>query len=150
MNLKSSIILFLFLAMSCTKEITKIQVVEKPVIKTMIMYDTVVAIEKEFVDCEPAPVNVTVYFSFDSYELSPEAKHILDVVRNLPTGPLQVVGYADETGTDVYNYRLGLKRATEAYRYLGFEDPHIIASKGEGECSGESLYCRKVVVSGQN
>jgi outer membrane protein OmpA-like peptidoglycan-associated protein len=118
-------------------------------IVTKIKHDTVVVIEKEIIDCDPSPVNVTIYFSFDSYELSPEAMTILDGIKNLATGPLQVVGYADETGTDVYNYALGLKRATAAYRYLRLSDPHIIASKGEGECNGNSIYCRKVVVSGQ-
>ena len=119
----------------------------KETIKEVIVQNIDTVIVKEFIACEPIPINTTVYFSFDSYELTPDAKLALDRIKDLPTGPLQVVGFTDIVGTDIYNYQLGLKRANTVYRYLRLGEPHIIVSKGEGECAGQSLYCRKVTIT---
>jgi hypothetical protein len=128
----SSIITIPLHMISCTKEVTKIQTIEVPVKETVVVYDTLTKIE--VVDCEPTPVNVTIYFSFDSYELSPEAMRILDGVKNLTTGPLQVIGYACPIGPEGYNHVLAMKRAK---------------TKGEIHDCSEYIYCRKVVISGQ-
>ena len=155
MNLRNSIILCVFLLMqSCAykKVVNQPITAEKETIYKVITEKEIVrdtVIEKEFIECAPQPVNVTVYFSFDSYELSPESKRILDATRDNPFQPLLVTGYADIIGTDIYNYTLGLKRARVVYEYLGLAEPHIMQSKGEGDCTGSNIYCRKVVVSGQ-
>ena len=63
-----------------------------------------------------------VQFEFDDYRLSSEAQSMLDqMATSLTQHPryiLEVRGYADATGTDRYNYRLGRERADEVFRYL--------------------------------
>ena len=151
-NVLTAFLVLIMQSCSYKKVVTKPVIAEKETVYKVItekeiVHDTV--IEKEFIECAQQPVNVTVYFSFDSYELSPESKRILDATRDNPFQPLLVTGYADIIGTDIYNYTLGLKRSRVVYEYLGLAEPHIMQSKGEGDCTGLNIYCRKVVVSGQ-
>lgn len=49
---------------------------------------------------------------------------------------LRIVGHCDNTGTDQYNYNLGLRRANNAKAYfegLGVEKEIVVESKGEKE-----------------
>lgn len=124
------------------------ETIYKVITEQEIVRDTITKIE--VIECQPQPINVTVYFSFDSYELSPEAKRILDGIKNLTTSPLQVVGYTDTIGTEGYNHVLAMKRANTVYRYLRLSDPHTVASYGERHDIQEAIYCRKVDVCGQN
>lgn len=63
-----------------------------------------------------------VYFDFDSAELSPAARVVLDeVVKKMsknPTERLVVGGHADERGTRSYNLALGVRRAASVADYL--------------------------------
>jgi outer membrane protein OmpA-like peptidoglycan-associated protein len=63
-----------------------------------------------------------VHYEFDDFHLTPEARGMLDqLAGQLSSHPryvLELRGYADATGTDRYNYRLGRERAEEALRYL--------------------------------
>jgi len=63
-----------------------------------------------------------VYFAYDSFELSAEAKAILkaksEALRRSPAVRLTVEGHCDERGTAAYNLALGQKRAKSAYDYL--------------------------------
>ncbi|MGD0275724.1 MAG: peptidoglycan-associated lipoprotein Pal [Syntrophales bacterium] len=66
---------------------------------------------------EPADV----HFDFDMYNLSPEARKILDkhaewLAKN--PGSLIIEGNCDERGTIEYNLALGQRRAEEAKKYL--------------------------------
>ena len=64
--------------------------------------------------------NVT--FAFDDSRLDSEAQASLDELANQlaahPRYVLEIVGYADATGPDRYNYRLGEERAASVERYL--------------------------------
>ena len=63
-----------------------------------------------------------VQFDFDDFRLKPEAQSMMDqLASQLSSHPhfgLEIRGYADATGTDRYNYRLGRERAEEVQRYL--------------------------------
>ncbi|MEO6462532.1 MAG: OmpA family protein [Candidatus Eisenbacteria bacterium] len=61
-------------------------------------------------------------FAFDDFRLGDEAKTVLDdMVTRLASRPRTVIeirGYADASGEDRYNYRLGRERAESVERYL--------------------------------
>ncbi len=63
-----------------------------------------------------------IYFAFDSFDLTPEARTILsrkaDVLRQQPNLKVIVEGHCDERGTEEYNLALGERRAQAAYKYL--------------------------------
>jgi len=69
-----------------------------------------------------AEVGNTVYFDFDSSELSAEAKMTLNrqaaFLNVNPTLVIVVEGHADERGTREYNLALGDRRATAVRDYL--------------------------------
>ena len=69
-----------------------------------------------------AQVGNTVYFGFDSAELTVEAQAILDrqaaFLNVNPTMVVIVEGHADERGTRAYNLALGERRANAVARYL--------------------------------
>ncbi|MFW5733966.1 MAG: OmpA family protein, partial [Oceanidesulfovibrio sp.] len=62
------------------------------------------------------------YFAFDSYELSPEARAVLDrkaqLIRSKPNLKVLIEGHCDERGTQEYNLALGERRAKAAEKYL--------------------------------
>jgi outer membrane protein OmpA-like peptidoglycan-associated protein len=64
----------------------------------------------------------TVNFNFDSADLSPETKRALDRLAAQIQGRqnyiLEMQGFADEKGTDIYNYELTQRRADAVRRYL--------------------------------
>ncbi|MBS4095372.1 MAG: OmpA family protein [Sulfuricella sp.] len=57
----------------------------------------------------------TVYFRYDSTQLTPESNAELDRIKtalvNLPAPEILVIGHTDQVGSDVYNDELSLKRA---------------------------------------
>ena len=61
-------------------------------------------------------------FAFDDFRLDDEAKTVLDdMVTRMASRPRTVIeirGYADASGEDRYNYRLGRERAESVERYL--------------------------------
>jgi len=61
-------------------------------------------------------------FAFDDFRLDPEAMTVLDdMVTRMASRPRTVIeirGYADASGEDRYNYRLGRERAESVERYL--------------------------------
>ena len=63
-----------------------------------------------------------VQFAFDDYRLESEAQSMLDqVVTELSSHPsyvIEVRGFADATGSDRYNFKLGRERADAVLRYL--------------------------------
>ena len=64
----------------------------------------------------------TVYFEFDDFSLSPQAKAILAQnaawLMNNSQRDVIIEGHCDERGTDEYNVALGERRANSAKRYL--------------------------------
>ncbi len=88
---------------------------EAPTVKEETVQETV----KEAV---PAASLQTVYFDFDSYVLSAEARDILKknaewMLQNA-TVKVQIQGNCDERGSAEYNLALGENRAKSAVKYL--------------------------------
>ncbi|MBC7172190.1 MAG: OmpA family protein, partial [Polyangiaceae bacterium] len=94
----------------------------------------------------------TVYFGFDSSELSSESRDTLQASmtcmreRNLRTA--QVIGHTDPRGTEEYNLALGERRAQAVVRYLQSlgvaREALNVSSMGEEMSSGtdESSWAR--------
>jgi peptidoglycan-associated lipoprotein len=80
-----------------------------------------------------------LHFEFDRWELTPEARRILDelatAMKAYPRLGLMVEGHADERGTSEYNLALGARRAQSARDYLvslGIE-PERVETMSYGE-----------------
>jgi outer membrane protein OmpA-like peptidoglycan-associated protein len=62
-----------------------------------------------------APQHFTLYFRFESEELTEESRgllaQVLQAVRDRPFPDVSVVGHTDTTGTNANNFELGLRRA---------------------------------------
>jgi peptidoglycan-associated lipoprotein len=63
-----------------------------------------------------------VFFAYDQYDLSPEARRTLELqaawLKKYPQYKVVVEGHADERGTREYNLALGERRASSAKDYL--------------------------------
>ncbi|HEX6790081.1 MAG TPA: peptidoglycan-associated lipoprotein Pal [Candidatus Krumholzibacteria bacterium] len=63
-----------------------------------------------------------VYFDYDSYNLTSEAKSTLEAnaraLKQVTAGALTIEGHCDERGTKAYNLALGEKRANAAKDFL--------------------------------
>ncbi len=87
----------------------------------------------------PAPVHFTLYFRFESDELTDESRallpEILQTVRQRAIPEVLVIGHTDTMGTPQANLQLGMTRATAVFRILiqvGF-DPATIEVRSHGE-----------------
>jgi peptidoglycan-associated lipoprotein len=69
-----------------------------------------------------AGISDTVLFGFDQYDLSAQARTILDRqaawLRQNPQRSITIEGHADERGTREYNLALGERRANSVKNYL--------------------------------
>ncbi|MFK7981658.1 MAG: OmpA family protein [Saprospiraceae bacterium] len=111
---------------------------------------------------EVAPVKVTkstlpteklyatsdVYFYFDDFSLTQEARYNMDrLIEDLDKDQLALIiieGFADQIGTDDYNLRLSEKRAIEVADYFkskGYTNLKI-KYKGYGETRNSFIYSR--------
>jgi peptidoglycan-associated lipoprotein len=74
---------------------------------------------QELAEAEPFP---TVYFPFDSWEITPEVRERLDAtakwMTHYSTYGLMIEGHADIRGSESYNMVLGVKRAKAVKDYL--------------------------------
>ena len=63
-----------------------------------------------------------VYFAFDSFDLSPDARATLkrhaDWLKSNSSARVEIEGHCDDRGTNEYNLALGAKRAQAAKDYL--------------------------------
>jgi len=77
---------------------------------------------KEFQEKAQVFENQDIYFGFDSYVISDEAKAILnnkaEFMKRYPKVRINIEGHCDDRGTAEYNLALGEKRAHSAYQYL--------------------------------
>lgn len=89
----------------------------------------------------------TIYFAFDSATLTAESKAKLDRLYSKLSDESQgilranIVGYADEIGTDDYNYKLSQRRADSVHNYLqglGYEDSNVTEIRALGSRSSDS------------
>ncbi len=82
-----------------------------------------------------------VNFAFDSSEIRPESRPVLDeAVQQLGAYPdvaLTVIGHTDALGTEEYNSALSIRRAEAVFRYLvnGGIAPERVTVEGMGESS---------------
>ena len=96
-------------------------------------------------------LTATIYFDLDQSTLSEQSRSTLDAKLPLlnanPGMRIQVVGHADERGSDEYNLALGQRRAAAAKRYLtdrGIAGDRItVVSRGEEQpvCSTSDEGC---------
>jgi peptidoglycan-associated lipoprotein len=81
----------------------------------------------------------TVYFDYDMYDLTTEARALLDakfpILQANPGLRMRIAGHADERGSDEYNLALGQRRASAVKRYL--TDRGIDASRIDVVSFGE-------------
>ncbi len=82
----------------------------------------------------------TINFAFNSADLDPEARAILQqqaaFIRTFPEVRFSVYGHTDLVGSNAYNHRLGLRRARAAVNYLvslGIERSRLEALVSLGE-----------------
>jgi outer membrane protein OmpA-like peptidoglycan-associated protein len=63
----------------------------------------------------PAPIHFTLFFQFDSEELTDESRklisQVLQAVKAYPAPQITVIGHTDTIGTPASNVELGLRRA---------------------------------------
>ena len=85
------------------------------------------------------PIFHTVYFEFNDFGLNPAATKILDKLfttfRHLNFSKVEVIGYADTSGSSNYNMDLSTKRAANVAKYLrlnGINSKEMI-TLGKGE-----------------
>jgi outer membrane protein OmpA-like peptidoglycan-associated protein len=89
----------------------------------------------------PSAEHFTLYFQFESDELTPESRAlfavILESATRRPVPEVAVIGHTDTTGTPAGNFELGLKRAQTVRSLLVAQglDPALIevTSHGEGD-----------------
>jgi len=85
--------------------------------------------------------NADTFFDFDSANLKPEGRQLLDqVVSQVNTLALETiiaVGHTDWTGTEAYNQKLSERRAESVKRYLVDKgiDGNRIYTEGKGKTS---------------
>ncbi len=102
-------------------------------------------VQREFGDAlaalPPPPQAFTLYFQFESEDLTPESKAMLgrtlQAVKERPVPDVLVVGHTDTTGAPGPNFQLALRRANAVRTLLlaaGLPDDAIaIASHGESQ-----------------
>ena len=85
-----------------------------------------------------AVVQNELLFAFDSFELSEDAKGILDklipVIEDVPDTKLKIIGHTDNIGGKSYNDNLSLNRAKSVASYLSAAgiDRNSIIEQGKG------------------
>lgn len=85
-----------------------------------------------------AVVQNELLFAFDSFELSEDAKGMLDklipVIEDVPGTKLKIIGHTDNIGDKSYNDNLSLNRAKSVASYLsaGGIDRNSIIEQGKG------------------
>lgn len=94
-------------------------------VRAQILRDSIAAAERTASGLPPEEDSVLtarIQFGFDSAELTPEARAVLqqklDVLRRNERLRIEISGHADERGSDEYNLALGLRRAAAAKQFL--------------------------------
>ena len=89
----------------------------------------------------PAPQTFTLYFQFESENLTPASRTLLtetlQAVKQRPVPDVLVVGHTDTTGPPALNFQLGLRRAQTVRTLLmaaGLDDGAVtVVSHGEAQ-----------------
>jgi len=87
----------------------------KPPAKTLKEGDVKRLFGEAIATLPPPPMHFTLYFRFDSEELTDESRKLVqDVLQNVKKQPVPdviVIGHTDTTGSAASNFELGLRRA---------------------------------------
>jgi outer membrane protein OmpA-like peptidoglycan-associated protein len=87
----------------------------------------------------PAPTHFTLFFRFESDELTDESRalvpDVLQAMKNRPVPEISVVGHTDTTGTPASNFELGMKRGIMVRSLLvdAGLDPSAVEVTSHGE-----------------
>ncbi len=107
-----------------------------------------VKINKSELPTEKLYATSDVYFYFDDFSLTQEARYNMDrLIEDLDKDQLALIiieGFADQIGTDDYNMRLSEKRAIEVADYFkskGYTNLRV-KYKGYGETRNSFIYSR--------
>lgn len=100
------------------------------------------------------PILHTVYFGFNDFGLNPAATKILDKLfatfNELDFSKVEVIGYADASGSSDYNMDLSTRRAANVAKYLrlnGINSKEMITlGKGENSQFDSNLLNRRVEI----
>ena len=87
------------------------------------------------------PLTISIYFAFDSYDLSPEAQiKLRELFQKYTSGnevQVGITGHTDDIGPEDYNRRLSVNRAHSAEQFLlkaGLAQQRVYTQgKGEAE-----------------
>lgn len=146
------------------KQDEAIALLEKRMAETLALAEAAVAIAAEpkvvatvegDMIAAPTGVEHELFFEFDSYKLSAEAKQVLKSNLTGKEGSVVLTGYADAQGDSRYNQILKRKRAEEVKRFLVKEmgyDPDVVrtlAADRTVDLSEDDSLNRKVVVQAQ-
>jgi len=96
--------------------------------------------EKVIPDCVNAPMEkptFSIYFPFNSSSLTSDAKSVISKIvsffENAKPAGVDVAGHADTVGSDTYNMKLGMKRASMVAKALGKEGVAPVSKTSYGE-----------------
>lgn len=110
------------------------------------MTETVVPESVTLYQHAPKGLLLTLYFDFDSYALTPESierlDHFLSEMGHYKFNELVFDGYADEIGSEQYNYQLSERRALTVSDYLrqhGVTSPFNVTGRGRLKLSKKEI-----------
>ncbi len=81
----------------------------------------------------------SVFFGFDNYTLTRDAKieleRLYNIMKKNPKLYIEVIGHTDAIGSNEYNYQLSIKRARSVIDYLADQgiSPQRFVARGEGK-----------------
>jgi len=111
----------------------------KPPAKTLKEDDVKKRFGEVLATLPPAPLHFTLYFRFDSEELTDESRKIVqDVLQSVKAQPVPdviVIGHTDTTGSQTSNFELGMRRANAVRTLL--IDAGLSASAIDARSHGE-------------
>jgi OmpA-OmpF porin, OOP family len=101
---------------------TRITTSRAPQVRTMKENDVMKLFGDVIATLPPPPLHFTLYFRFDSEELTDESRALVqDVLRSVKAQPVPdvvVIGHTDTTGNEQTNFELGLRRANAVRNLL--------------------------------
>lgn len=94
------------------------------------------------------PKTLTIYFGFDSFSISENELLKLNKFIKKINQPVQIDGYASQSGSSRYNQRLSFKRALAVKKYIKDHSVQVLSATGRGEIEKpQPKLSRKVVIS---
>jgi len=95
---------------------TRVSITQAPVIRTLNESDVRRRFGSVMATLPPPPQHFTLPFQFDSEELTPEGRklvqNVLEAVKKFPVPDVVVIGHTDTTGSAQSNFELGMRRAS--------------------------------------